>query len=147
MGEIFAFFLHLIFEHTHALKEAREHGQEAELNMHVRVVQVVLLTLTGFIDWVSINHIMASDGQLLQILCLLLDDENFQAAAAECLLQVVTYPFSGIFGKSIVTLPFLHLMASYHHLLREPKSFLLVITKYMQGLTSRTDGSLQIVCC
>jgi exportin-5 len=111
MGEIFSFFLHLIFEHFHASKELREQGQEAELNVHVRVVQVVLLTLTGFIEWVSINHIMASDGQLLQILCLLLDDENFQAGAAECLLQVVTYPFSSISGTSNVMLPFLHRMA------------------------------------
>ncbi|XP_021913044.1 exportin-5-like isoform X2 [Zootermopsis nevadensis] len=107
MGEIFAFFLRLVSEHFHAVKKLREQGQEAELNVHVRVVQVVLLTLTGFIEWVSINHIMASDGQLLQMLCLLLGDENFQAAAAECLLQV-TYS-SCIFGTSNVT--FLHSMA------------------------------------
>jgi exportin-5 len=97
MGEIFTFFLRLISEHFHALKDLREQGQEAELNVHVRVVQVVLLTLTGFIEWVSINHVMANNGQLLQILCLLLDDEDFQAQAAECLLQVVTYHLSSIF--------------------------------------------------
>jgi exportin-5 len=87
MGEIFAFFLHLILEHFHAIKGL---SQQSELKMHARVVQVVLLTLTGFIEWVSINHVMASDGRLVQILCLLLDDESFQAGAAECLLQVVT---------------------------------------------------------
>jgi exportin-5 len=101
MGEIFAFFLHLILEHFHAIKGLREQDQEAELNVHVRVIQVVLLALTGYIEWVSINHIMANDGQLLQILCLLLDDENFQTAAAECLLQVMTY-FSSIFGRMCV---------------------------------------------
>lgn len=93
MGEIFAFFLHLIRDHTHAIEGLREQCQEAELNVHVRVVQVVLLTLTGFIEWVSISHIMANNGQLLQILCLLLDSEKFQAGAAECLLQVVTHSF------------------------------------------------------
>ena len=52
------------------------------------VFQVVLLTLTGFVEWVSISHIMAQDGKLLEILCALLDKENFQSNAAECLLQV-----------------------------------------------------------
>ncbi|XP_069685325.1 exportin-5 isoform X2 [Periplaneta americana] len=87
MGEIFAFFLHLIMEHFQSVKSLREQSQDT--NVHVRVVQVVLLTLTGFIEWVSISHIMANEGRLLQILCLLLDDESFQAPAAECLLQIV----------------------------------------------------------
>lgn len=51
--------------------------------------QIVLSTLTGFVEWVSINHIMAEDGRLLQILCLLLGDPIFQCSAAECLLQIV----------------------------------------------------------
>lgn len=49
----------------------------------------MLSTLTGFVEWVSINHVMAEDGRLLQILCLLLGDPIFQCAAAECLLQIV----------------------------------------------------------
>ncbi|XP_046395855.1 exportin-5 isoform X3 [Ischnura elegans] len=91
MGEIFAFFISLIetrcerFWESLAAGEAR--AQEAAA--HARVVQVVLLTLTGFVEWVSINHIMAQDGKLLQILCALLDKENFQSDAAECLLQIV----------------------------------------------------------
>jgi exportin-5 len=93
MGEIFAFFLHLILEHFHAIKGLHEDIQEPELKVHAHVVQVVLLTLTGFIEWVSISHIMANDGQLVQILCLLLEYESFQAGAVECLLQVVTYSF------------------------------------------------------
>jgi exportin-5 len=50
---------------------------------------VVLLTLSGFVEWVSINHIMADKGRLLQILCLFLGDPTFRCPAAECLLQVV----------------------------------------------------------
>ena len=51
--------------------------------------KVVLLTLSGFVEWVSINHIMADEGRLLQILCLFLGDTTFRCPAAECLLQIV----------------------------------------------------------
>lgn len=51
--------------------------------------QAVLKTLTGFVEWVSINHIMADEGRLLQILCLLLGNQVFRCSAAECLLHVV----------------------------------------------------------
>lgn len=53
------------------------------------LLQVVLLTLTGFVEWVSTNHVVMNNGRLLQILCILLEDEAFQLPAAECLLQVV----------------------------------------------------------
>ena len=88
MGDIFFFFLRLITDHCTHVRLLREQGLEESLSKHVRVVQVVLLTLTGFVEWVSINHIMADDGKLLHILCLLLEDEDFQSRAAECLLQV-----------------------------------------------------------
>lgn len=52
-------------------------------------LKVVLLTLTGFVEWVSMNHIISQNGKLLQILCILLSDEAFQLPAAECLLQIV----------------------------------------------------------
>ncbi|XP_071452699.1 exportin-5 isoform X2 [Hetaerina americana] len=91
MGEIFAFFLSLIEDRCKRFWEALAAGEAraTEAAAHARVVQVVLLTLTGFVEWVSINHIMAQDGKLLQILCALLDKENFQSDAAECLLQIV----------------------------------------------------------
>lgn len=53
------------------------------------VSQVVLLTLTGFVEWVSIHHIMMENGRLLQIFCFLLGNPIFQCASAECLLQIV----------------------------------------------------------
>lgn len=65
-----------------------ERGDAVKAASHGRVVQVVLLTLTGFVEWVSMTHIMAHNGRLLQIMCLLLNDVSFQCAAAECLLQV-----------------------------------------------------------
>ncbi|PSN35462.1 Exportin-5 [Blattella germanica] len=91
MGDIFYFFLRLILEHCGAVSTliAQGSAQDEKLDVHIRVVQVVLMTLTGFLEWVSINHIMASDGRLIQMLCILLDDEHFQFPASECLLQIV----------------------------------------------------------
>ncbi|GLH08763.1 Exportin-1 [Gryllus bimaculatus] len=89
MEEIFSFFLSLIQDHCNKHKTKIAAGQFQEAAANARVVQVVLLTLTGFVEWVSIQHIMADDGHLLQILYLLLDQESFQMEAAECLLQIV----------------------------------------------------------
>lgn len=89
MGDIFTFFLKLIVEHCQEFKTLTDNGKMQEATSHARVVQVVLLTLTGFVEWVSISHIMADNGRLLQILCLLLDQDSFQNGAAECLLQIV----------------------------------------------------------
>lgn len=70
------------------------------------LLQVVLLTLTGFVEWVSLNHIVTNNGRLLQILCILLQDDSFQIPAAECLLQVVnrkgSVSINIVFGKMIV---------------------------------------------
>lgn len=89
MTEIFSFFLRLIELHVNAFRTVQAPGDAQPKAAHSRVVQVVLLTLTGFVEWVSIVHIMAGDGRLLQILCILLDDVEFQVPAAECLSQIV----------------------------------------------------------
>lgn len=88
MAIIFEFFLRLIELHVNQFRMYSEARDVAKANSHGRVVQIVLLTLTGFVEWVSMSHIMAHDGRLLQILCLLLNDSVFQCPAAECLLQV-----------------------------------------------------------
>lgn len=87
MTEIFNFFLRLIETHVGAFRSTAPHDRMSRA--HSRVVQVVLLTLTGFVEWVSIVHIMAGDGRLLQMLCILLNDVEFQTPAAECLAQIV----------------------------------------------------------
>lgn len=89
MSEIFDFFLRLIELHVNGFRNTTVMGDQSKALAHSRVVQVVLQTLTGFVEWVSITHIMASDGKLLQILCILLNDDAFQIPAAECLLQIV----------------------------------------------------------
>lgn len=85
MAEIFAFFLRLIELHVGGFRTATTHGDQQKAQAQSRVVQVVLLTLTGFVEWVSIVHIMAGDGRLLHILCILLTDSAFRIPAAECL--------------------------------------------------------------
>lgn len=89
MSVIFEFFLRLIELHVGQFRACVESGDSVKASSHGRVVQVVLLTLTGFVEWVSMTHIMAHNGRLLQILCLLLNDVSFQCSAAECLLQIV----------------------------------------------------------
>ncbi|XP_013140612.1 PREDICTED: exportin-5 [Papilio polytes] len=89
MAEIFAFFMRLIELHVQEFREKTTAGDYAAAASNGRVVQVVLLTLTGFVEWVSTNHVVMNDGRLLQILCILLQDEVFRLPAAECLLQVV----------------------------------------------------------
>ncbi|CAG9765454.1 unnamed protein product [Ceutorhynchus assimilis] len=88
MALIFEFFLRLIEQHVTRLRALTELN-DPKVAAHTRVVQVVLLTLTGFVEWVSMSHIMAQNGRLLQILCLLLNDSAFQYSAAECLSQIV----------------------------------------------------------
>ncbi|KAG6459839.1 hypothetical protein O3G_MSEX011628 [Manduca sexta] len=89
MSEIFAFFMRLIELHVQEFREKTAAGDYNAAASNERVVQVVLLTLTGFVEWVSTNHVVMNNGRLLQILCILLQDGVFQLAAAECLLQVV----------------------------------------------------------
>ncbi|VVD05960.1 unnamed protein product, partial [Leptidea sinapis] len=89
MAEIFAFFMRLIELHVQEFREKTSAGEYAVAASNGRVVQVVLLTLTGFVEWVSTNHVVANNGRLVQILCLLLQDDVFQLPAAECLLQIV----------------------------------------------------------
>ncbi|XP_049825683.1 exportin-5 isoform X2 [Aethina tumida] len=89
MATIFEFFLRLIELHVGQFRASSEANNVVKAAAHGRVVQVVLLTLTGFVEWVSMVHVMAQNGRLLHILCLLLNDGAFQYHAAECLSQVV----------------------------------------------------------
>lgn len=89
MTEIFNFFLRLIELHVNGYRSATSIGEEQKARAHSRVVHVVLLTLTGFVEWVSIVHILAEDGRLIHILCILLNDYAFQIPSADCLAIIV----------------------------------------------------------
>lgn len=90
MAIIFDFFLRLIELHVGQFRVLSE-TNELKASANGRVVQVVLLTLTGFVEWVSMSHVMTQNGKLLQILCFLLNDISFQYPASECLSQVSTF--------------------------------------------------------
>ncbi|KAF6200266.1 hypothetical protein GE061_006569 [Apolygus lucorum] len=90
MADLFTFFRGLIEKHYEMFRSNTAICNTLEAAKHAQVVQVVLLTLGGFVEWVSMAHIMAEDGKLLQFLCVLLNDEPFQDGAAECLLQIVS---------------------------------------------------------
>lgn len=81
MTEIFDFFLNLIERNVREFASTQSAG-------NTRIVQVVLGTLAGFVEWVNISNITASNGRLLQIICYLLEFPDFQLASAECLSQI-----------------------------------------------------------
>lgn len=93
MSTIFEFFLRLIELHVGQFRHCHETNNANKAVAHGRVVKMVLLTLTGFVEWVSMVHIMNQNGRLLLILSLLLNDESFQYSAAECLSQVKSLKF------------------------------------------------------
>lgn len=88
MTDIFEFFLRLVEQHVTAFRETTRLCNFGKANAHSRIVEMVLLTLNGFVEWVSINHIISSNGKLLHFLCILLNDQAFQSNAAECLSQI-----------------------------------------------------------
>ncbi|EDW75143.1 uncharacterized protein Dwil_GK19857 [Drosophila willistoni] len=85
MNDIFEFFLRLVEQHVTAFRETTSRANFQQAKAHSRVVEMALLTLSGFVEWVSIQHIMSSNGKLLHFLCILLNDKAFQCNAAECL--------------------------------------------------------------
>ncbi|XP_046567749.1 LOW QUALITY PROTEIN: exportin-5-like [Haliotis rubra] len=93
MTQLFHFFLTLLENNTTLYRKLS--GSENELEKlkalaACRVSEAVLSTLTGFVDWVNMSHIVERDGRLLQLLCLLLSDSSLQLSAAECLLLIVS---------------------------------------------------------
>ncbi|BFG03016.1 exportin-5 [Drosophila madeirensis] len=88
MNDIFEFFLRLVELHVTAFRETTRLGNFLKANAHSRVVEMVLLTLSGFVEWVSIQHVMSNNGKLMHFLCILLNDKAFQSNAAECLAQI-----------------------------------------------------------
>nr|XP_027206686.1 LOW QUALITY PROTEIN: exportin-5-like [Penaeus vannamei] len=108
MESMFGFFLSLL-EENYKLYEATMKAQNLQpAQQHCRVMQVVLMTLTVYVEWVSVQHIFADDGKLLKSLCFLLSEDNLKMEAAECLLQIVSRkgklderrPLILLFGKA-----------------------------------------------
>ncbi|XP_078592068.1 exportin-5-like [Branchiostoma floridae x Branchiostoma japonicum] len=92
MGELFTFFTTTLQTHTlqyHQLAHSPGEAEKIKAQCHCRVAQAVLKTLCGYVEWVSVSHVFANDGKLVESLCLLLGQQDFQLHAAECLLLLV----------------------------------------------------------
>ncbi|XP_012578036.1 PREDICTED: exportin-5 isoform X2 [Condylura cristata] len=82
MERIFSFLLNTLQENVNQYRQAAQ--------AHCRVGVAALNTLAGYIDWVSMSHITAENCKLLEMLCLLLNEQELQLGAAECLLIAVS---------------------------------------------------------
>lgn len=134
MTEIFDFFLNIIERNIREFASTQSSG-------NARVVQVTLSTLAVFVEWVSINHIIASDGRLLRIICYLLEFSDFQLAAAECLSQITNR--KGI-AKDRKPLLFLFNDEPMRHIYRSLESMATTQTEayhqYLKKLTQAMQG-------
>lgn len=143
MAEIFDFFLNIIERNIREFGATRNAGNS-------RVVQVTLNTLAGFVEWVSINHIIASNGRLLQTICYLLEYPEFQLAAAECLSQIANRKGIAKDRKPLLFLfndePMQHIYRSVEQMVTAHTEayhqYLKKLTQAMQGLS----GQLVTLC-
>ena len=58
--------------------------------VHRRLAEQTLLTLTGFLDWAKLEVILSQDCIILQMLCLLLEEDSLKIPSCECLLIIVS---------------------------------------------------------
>ncbi|XP_016046920.1 exportin-5 [Erinaceus europaeus] len=91
MDKIFSFLLNTLQENVNKYRQVKtDNSQESTAQANCRVGVAALNTLAGYIDWVSMSHITAENCKLLEILCLLLNEQELQLEAAECLLIAVS---------------------------------------------------------
>ncbi|EPY76699.1 exportin-5 isoform 3 [Camelus ferus] len=91
MERIFSFLLNTLQENVNKYQQVKtDNSQDPKAQANCRVGVAALNTLAGYIDWVSMNHITAENCKLLEMLCLLLNEQELQLGAAECLLIAVS---------------------------------------------------------
>jgi len=91
MEKIFSFLLNTLQENVNKYRQVKtDNSQESKAQANCRVGVAALNTLAGYIDWVSMSHITAENCKLLEMLCLLLNEQELQLGAAECLLIAVS---------------------------------------------------------
>ncbi|CAB3377710.1 Hypothetical predicted protein [Cloeon dipterum] len=86
MESIFGFFLHVINTNLQLIGNAEAN------KIPLKLCEVVLKTLSAFVEWVSSAALIYNNGQLLHSLCALLNDSQCEPvlyAAAECLVQIL----------------------------------------------------------
>uniref|UniRef100_A0A674PND2 Exportin 5 n=1 Tax=Takifugu rubripes TaxID=31033 RepID=A0A674PND2_TAKRU len=82
MDSIFRFMMTILRANV---EELRKLVSEA----FCRVAVSTLNTLAGYIDWVSLSYISSKYSEILEVLCLLLNEPELQLEAAECLVIAV----------------------------------------------------------
>ena len=58
--------------------------------VHQRLAEQTLLTLAGFVDWVKFGTLYIKNCIILQMLCLLLEEDSLKILSCECLLIIVS---------------------------------------------------------
>ena len=61
-----------------------------QASVHLRLAEQTLLTLTGYLDWVKFAVLYTQNCIILQMLCLLLEEDALKIRAADCLLMIVS---------------------------------------------------------
>ncbi|OCT77469.1 exportin-5 isoform X2 [Xenopus laevis] len=91
MNVLFAFMLNILQQSVQQYQHLKTDPTNSEKAQGMcRVAVAALNTLAGYIDWVTISHIMADNCKLLGMLCVLLSEPELQLEAAECLLIAVS---------------------------------------------------------
>ena len=62
----------------------------SQASVHLRLAEQTLLTLTGYLDWVKFAVLYTQNCIILQMLCLLLEEDALKIRAADCLLMIVS---------------------------------------------------------
>ncbi|XP_051008849.1 exportin-5 [Acomys russatus] len=91
MERILNFLLNTLQENVNKYQQMKtDTSKETEAQATCRVSIAALNTVAGYIDWVSLNHVTAENCKLMETLCLLLNEQELQLAASECLLIAVS---------------------------------------------------------
>ncbi|XP_020614458.1 exportin-5-like [Orbicella faveolata] len=96
MDGLFTFFIETLQKNTakfRTLKSEIQSGDvscQAQAAVHQRLAEQTLLTLTGYLDWVKFGVLYVQDCIILQMLCLLLEEDALKIPSCECLLIIVS---------------------------------------------------------
>uniref|UniRef100_H3CTC2 Exportin-5 n=1 Tax=Tetraodon nigroviridis TaxID=99883 RepID=H3CTC2_TETNG len=90
MDSIFRFMMTILRVNVEELRKLKGlPGQELQGRAFCRVAVSTLNTLAGYLDWVSLSYISSKYSEILEVLCLLLNEPELQLEAAECLVIAV----------------------------------------------------------
>ncbi|KAJ7365547.1 Exportin-5 [Desmophyllum pertusum] len=96
MEGLFTFFIDTLQKNTakfRTLKSQIESGDvscQTQAAVHQRLAEQTLLTLTGYLDWVKFGVLYSQDCIILQMLCLLLEEDSLKIPSCECLLIIAS---------------------------------------------------------